>query len=99
MPKLQEDAAARAMDSVGHLPPALDLGVGVDARRPRIAHAFRRHLRRLGDDQPGGGALLIVLCVKRGRNIAGAGAVARHRRHDDPVREQERAELERRKEV
>jgi len=63
MPKLQKDAPAVAMHGVGDPAPAGDLLFGIYARRARVAFPLRRNLRCLGDDQPGRGALAIILDV------------------------------------
>ena len=90
--ELRDDRAAARVHGVGDQAPARDLLVGVQARRARVALADRGGLRALGDDQPGAGALGVVLGVQRGRDAAGAGAVARHRRHHEAVGELELAE-------
>ena len=60
MPELRKDPAAAGMHGLGHLPPSLDLGVIVDARREGIASALRRNVGPLGDDEPGRGALRVI---------------------------------------
>ncbi len=57
---LQEDAPALGMHRVGHHPPACDLRGRVDAGCVLIALRLRRDLGRLGDDQPGTGALGVI---------------------------------------
>jgi hypothetical protein len=52
-----------------------------------------------GDDQPGGRALGVVFDRERARHVAGGGAVAGHRRHDDAVGQRQRADCNRREEV
>jgi hypothetical protein len=49
----------------------------------------------LGNIQPSGGPLTIIFGVECGGNAPGTGAHTSQRRHDDPVRKGERAELER----
>ena len=53
------------VDRVGDALPAGDLLLAVDARGAGVAFALRRDLRGLGDDQPGGGALRVVVGVQR----------------------------------
>ena len=94
MPKLQEDPAALVVHRVGHQPPAFNLFAAVNARRPGITLPLHGNLRRLADDERSRCPLRVVAGVERGRHVSGlAGARARQRRHDDPVRESERAEL------
>jgi len=90
VPQLAEDPPARRVHRVGDRAPSGDLRRGMDSRRPRVARALLRHLRRLGDDQPCAGALPVVLYVQRSGRVAGADAIARHRRHHDAVGQFER---------
>src|SRR5262249_60765830 len=85
MPKLQHDAAARDMDCAGDALPTFDLLRAVDARRRDIALAFRRDLRRFGDDEPCTCALRVLERVERVRHVAGAGAAPRQGRHGAAV--------------
>lgn len=57
--------------------------------------AFRANRRGLGQDQPGGSALAVILDHQVGRHIAFAGAIARQRRHDNPVGQFDGAEAQR----
>jgi hypothetical protein len=57
MPELHDDLAALFVDGVGDAFPVGDLAIGEDARGPGVTAAFRRDVRRLGDDQSGAGAL------------------------------------------
>jgi hypothetical protein len=90
--ELGDDLAAAAVDRVRDQRPAGDVIVGVQARRVRVALTDGRRLRAFGDDQPGGRALAVVLRGQLGRGLAGAGAVARQRRHDEAVGELERTQ-------
>ncbi|MCY1506190.1 hypothetical protein D9M68_404290 [compost metagenome] len=85
MPELGEDAPAGGMHGVGDLAPAGDLFGAMDARRPGIALALAADLGAFGNDQPGAGALGVVLGHQLGGDIAGAGPRAGHRRHHDAV--------------
>jgi hypothetical protein len=85
MPKLDEDRAAGVMDGIGNAPPARNLRFSINARRVDIALALLRDLRRFADDQPGAGALAVILHHEIIGNIAAAGAIARQGRHDDAV--------------
>jgi hypothetical protein len=89
VPELREDLSARAMHRVGHGLPARHLLGGMDARRADVADALWAHLHRLGDDQPGGGALGVVGRGERIRHVAVGCAAARHRRHDQAVAQRE----------
>jgi hypothetical protein len=81
MPKLEEDFAAGAMHRFRNSPPTGNLLGGMDARHSDIADTLRADLRRFGDNQSGGGALGIVGCSGRVRDVALDRAAARHRRH------------------
>ena len=95
MPELEEDAAAGAVDGIGHAPPAVDLFRRVYPRRTGIADALRADLRGFGDRERGARPLRVIRGVERLGNVAGAGAVARHRRHDHPVGRRDGAERDR----
>ncbi|MNX91767.1 hypothetical protein D3C86_1238730 [compost metagenome] len=92
VPELQEDATALGVDSLGHLAPAFDLGGVINAGRVLVSLALLRDLGRLGDDQTGRGALAIVFDRQIAGHEAGLRAVARQRRHDDPVGQGDGAE-------
>src|SRR4029077_15267774 len=94
MPKLQEYPAAGRVHGVGDAFPAGDLFGPVNAGRARIADALWRDLCGFADDQSGTGALGIVRRVEQPRYIAASGAIARHRRHHDPIDQLQRTELE-----
>ena len=85
MHQLGEDHATLGVHGVRDGPPALDLLVGVQARRARVALAHRRGLRALGDDQAGPRPLGVVRRHRRRGDAVGRGPVAGHRRHDDAV--------------
>ena len=91
MPELADDAAAARVHRVRHQPPAGHLRVAPDARREGVALALLGDVGGFGDDQAGGGALRVVGGVQRSRHIALADAAARERRHDDAVRQGQRA--------
>ena len=92
MPHLQDDPYAGFVYGIGHLAPAVDLDVGMDPRRARRAHAFGTNLSRLGHDQRRIGTLLIIGGIERMRNVPLVRPVPGHRRHDDTVRQLERAD-------
>ena len=97
--QLQHDASAGGMHRVGHLFPARDLGRGVDAGLvPEGGVALHRH-RRLGDQQAGAGALGVVGGHQFARHMAGFGAAARERGHQDAVGQGELAGLQRGEEI
>ena len=94
MPDLDEDAAAALVHAVGHLAPARDLFLRIDAGRVLIALALLRNLARLGHQQSGGGALSVIFRCQRARHHAGRyRAVAGQRRHDKAIGQRERAEF------
>ena len=84
--QLGDDVAASGVDGVGDLAPAGELLGGVEAGGVEVALADRAGLRALGDDQPGAGALAVVLGVE----VAGDGAlraVAGQGRHHEALRQ------------
>ena len=87
--KIRPPAACTA--SVTFRQPA-DLGVAMDARGQDVALALRRHLRRLGDDQAGAGALGVVERRQGTRHPVALGARAGHRRHQHAVGQVDRAD-------
>ena len=99
MPELNGDPAAGRMHGIGHFLPAGDLLRRMDPRRARVAVALGADRRSLGQDQAGGRALAVILDDQVGRHIAGTGAVARQRRHDDAVGQFDGAEAQRGEEI
>ena len=95
VPQLQEDLAARAMHGLGDVGPAAHLVVGPDAGGVRVAHAHRCHGSGFAEDQPGGGALHVVLGHQRIGHAPGIRAAAGQRRHDDAVRQLHVAQCDR----
>ncbi len=93
VPQLEKDAAAGIVDRLGHALPARDLFLRKDAGRARIALALLGNLRAFGHDEARVGALHIIRHRDRVWHLAGAGAVARHRRHHQAVRQLRRTEL------
>ena len=85
MPELGEDFAACPMHGVGDRAPPPDLLGRVNARGADIANPLRAHLRRLGHDQAGGGALRVIGGGKRIGHVPFKRAAARHGRHHQPV--------------
>ena len=94
MPELDEDASAALMHAVGHLAPAGDLFLRIDAGRVLIALALLRDLAGLGDQQARGGALAVIFDCQRIGHQARDRAVAGQGRHDKAVGQRERTELE-----
>jgi hypothetical protein len=99
MPELEKNPPAGFMHRIGDELPAGDLFGAVDARRAGIAEPLRGHLAGLCDDQTGAGALRVISGVEFSRRVARSGAIARHRRHHDAVRQIKRAETVRRENV
>ena len=86
VPDLKEDAPAGAMHALDDRAPALDLLGGPDAWRMRIADAGGRDGGRLGKDEAGSRALLVIVAHHRVRNAPRTGRpVARQRRHENAV--------------
>ena len=93
MPDLQEDAPALGVNRIRDHPPACDLLRRVDSRGVLIALGLRRDLRRLGDDQPGTGALSVIFGGMRSGDQPGGSAVTGQGGHDDPVGQFQRAKI------
>jgi hypothetical protein len=74
MPQLRENHAAFGVHCVGHVAPAVDLLVAVDAGRPRVTLPARLDLRALADHESRTGALAIVERGEFGGDVAGLGA-------------------------
>jgi hypothetical protein len=74
------------MDCLRHFAPAVDLRLGVDARRPGIALAARFDLRAFADHETRAGTLPVIAGHEVGRQVAGlAAALARERWQYDAV--------------
>ncbi len=95
MPELGKNAPARFVHGVGDELPAFHLLVRPQAGRVRITDAHRRDGGRLGDDQPGGGALHVIFRHQLVGHAHGAGAGAGERGHDDAVRQRQVTEFQR----
>ena len=95
MPDLDEDAPALFVHAVGHLAPAGDLLLRIDAGRILIALALLRNLAGFRDQEACRGALPVIVHRQRARHHAGRHrAVAGQRRHREAVRKRDRAKLE-----
>lgn len=92
VPELQKDVSAFGMHHVGHFPPAVDLGLRIDAGRVLVALPFLRNLRAFRNDQSGCRPLGIICRGDIARHEAGAGSVAGQGRHHDPVCQRQGAE-------
>jgi hypothetical protein len=92
MPELYEDSPAVGMHGIGDLAPAGNLLRGIQARGVLVTLGLGGHLRGLGDDQAGGGALSVVSRGQFARHKAGARTVARQGAHHDAVGEAQAAE-------
>ena len=92
VPQLGDDLPPAAWTALGHRLPALDLGLGPQARRIRPAEAFAADAGRFGDDQAGAGALGIIFGHDRRRHRLLGGAAAGQRRHPDAVLEAQRTD-------
>ncbi len=93
MHELSDHAAALGAHRLGDGAPPDDLRLAVQSRRTAVTLAMDAWLRALADDQPGTGALAVILDVERSWHIALARSAARHRRHHDAVGELQLAEL------
>src|SRR5690606_28311678 len=78
---------ALGVDGVGDLAPAGNLFGGVDPGRAGVALCGLGDLGCLGHDEARAGALCVILCRERTRNIALERPAARERRHGDAVAE------------
>jgi len=85
MPELEKDFAARTMHRFGNSRPTGNLLAGMDARHADIADTLGADLRRFGDDQSRGGALGVVGCGGRVRDVVLKRAAAGHRRHHQAI--------------
>src|SRR5690606_35106097 len=93
MPELDENFSALVMNCRSHLPPAINLGRRPYARRIGIPHPLRRHRGCLGENQPGAGALAVILPHKIIRNSSVTGAATCHGCHDDTIAQSYRPQL------
>jgi predicted GH43/DUF377 family glycosyl hydrolase len=84
---LQHDAAAAFVHRFGDGAPSVDLPAVMNARGVDVRLALRRRVGHLGDDEAGARTLRVVGRHDGRGDPVGAGAIARHRRHDHPVRE------------
>ena len=92
MPELKKEMTALGMDRIGDFAPACHLGIGEDARRPRIAFALGGNLGRFGDNQPRRGPLRVVGDGQLIRHVAVHRPVAGQGSHDHAVRQRDRPE-------
>jgi hypothetical protein len=95
MHELYDDPAARGVHGLGDRQPGGGLGRRVHAGGVREALTDAAWLHALGDDQAGAGALGVINGGQHGRAAVRGGAVARHRRHHEPVGQREHAEGDR----
>jgi hypothetical protein len=78
---------------LGDPSPGGDLVGAVKARRADDAVRLVGDLRALGDDQPGGRALDVIVAHHVCGHIVFGGAGARHRRHHDTVGKRQALEV------
>ena len=83
--QLQHNASAFGMHGLGDPLPTGHLFGTVDRGRPAIAQAAGRRCSAFGDDQPGTGALTVILDHLAARDRICQGSTACHRRHDNSV--------------
>jgi hypothetical protein len=93
--QLQHDATLRGVHGVGDPAPGRDLLGAEDARGARVTLAVATRLRALRDNEPGARARRVVAHCKFAWDVARQRTVARHRRHHDPVRKLQAAEVDR----
>jgi len=93
VPDLAVDASARGVYRIGDPSPCGDLVGTVKARRPDDAVRLVGDLRALGDDQPGGRALDVIVAHHVRGHIVFGGAGACHSRHHDAVGKRETPEV------
>jgi hypothetical protein len=92
VPKLAKNAPTSRVHRLRHVAPSRDLLRQPDPRPERPAEPLPADAGSFRNDQPGGGALSIILRHKRRRNVVARVARARQRRHQDAVRCVDRAE-------
>jgi hypothetical protein len=85
VPELEEDAATGGMNGLDDFFPSGDLFGGVDAGGVGVTIAERRYRGRLGNDQSGGGSLVIVLSIQFVRDVTGRGSAPGEGSHQDPM--------------
>jgi hypothetical protein len=74
MDDLQHDPPAPGMHSLGDEPPPGDLFGAMRSGHLGIAVSLNAYRGRLGDIQPGGGALTVIFSVERSGNAPRTGA-------------------------
>ncbi|MNP27925.1 hypothetical protein D3C76_1208590 [compost metagenome] len=95
VPHLHGAMAAIGVDAFVDTLPGGDLLGAVDARRAGIAFGLEGNLRGFGDDQPGAGALAVVLGHQRGRYVTRLEAAqAGEGGHEHAVGQGERADFQ-----
>jgi hypothetical protein len=95
VPELGDHAAPGLVERLGHRLPPFDLLCGPQARRIRPAKAFAADAGGFGNDQPGAGALGIVLGHDRRGHAIAPGAATGEGRHQDAVGGRDGAKRER----
>ena len=85
MPELQDDLAAGGMHRLGDGAPATHLFSRPNAGGVRVADTHWRDGRGFADDQPGAGALHVILSHHRVGHTAFISTAASQRGHDDAV--------------
>src|SRR6202011_3008113 len=91
--ELKDDVSPALMESIGHLAPAGDLFLRIDAWRVLEALPLLRNLARLANQQAGGGALAIIFDRRRTGHKSCQSAVAGQRRHCRAVFQSDRAKF------
>ena len=95
MPQLQDDPAASGVHCCGHQLPACNLRIGPDPRSRRPAKSFYADPGCFTDDQPGPGALAVIVRHHRSGDETGIGAPAGQWGHHDAIGRVNRAKLDR----
>ena len=85
MHELDEEMTAGLVHGIRHLPPALDMGIGVDAGCGGVALSVVGRLRSLGNQKAKRCPLRVVFCCEVTGSAIGLGAAARHRRQAKAV--------------
>ena len=94
MHDLHDDGAAPIVYDVGYLPPASNLLGGLYARLPKPGARRQVGKDPLRDDQTHRGTLRVVLSDQVTRDTFHTGAEPGHGRHDEPVAQLVRSEVE-----
>src|SRR5271166_839291 len=95
MPQLKEDPASTLMNGFDDSAPRSHLLGRMNPRSIDVAFAHGRDLRRLGHDESSRSALRVISRREFARHAIYVSAVARERRHEDTICQDQRPKLNR----